>query len=226
MESLLAQPVDLAIQPFPAKRTVSGDTPDVLRAVLQPDVAMAVWQRDGRAAPASWVGQLPDRNLPHGRVLVTCEEAPIAIRRMLADAGVAIDRDACGFIADVCRIVRLFSDIAGENCVDLRLETIAGDACWKFHRDWVPLRLLCTYRGPGTQYVPPCHAHEALSAQGDYRGPLLQMPLMSPAIFRGARSEPGGGVVHRSPPIAGQGVSRLLLCLNLPSATSPERFRA
>ena len=108
--------------------------------------------------------------------------------------------------------------------VDIRLETIRHDACWKFHRDHVPARLLTTYRGPGTEWVHPRDGAAALSEQKSFRGRIERFPEHSVGLFKGSRGGSRAGIVHRSPPVALSGEVRLFLCLNLPSIMSPSSW--
>jgi hypothetical protein len=82
------------------------------------------------------------------------------------------------------------------------------------HRDCVEPRLLTTYRGPGTEWVQPCHADRAVRAQKRYAGPIERLQRHDVAIFKGCCVGEGRGIVHRSPPISKTGLTRLLLCLN------------
>ena len=125
-------------------------------------------------------------------------------------------------IGDVDDLVSAFAGIARSDLVDVRLERVSHDSCWKFHRDYVEARLLTTYRGPGTEWVQPTHAERALSAQKRFKGPLEHVRGNDVAIFKGNCAGPGSGIVHRSPPIAGTGCTRLLLSLNKRSDASPE----
>lgn len=123
--------------------------------------------------------------------------------------------------ADLVDLADRFCAIAGTDLVDIRLEALAHDGCWKFHYDNVPLRLIATYRGPGTQWVAPADSERALSEQRDYAGEVHDVPTHAAALFRGTATGAADAVVHRSPPIAKSGRSRLLLVLNLPSPASP-----
>ena len=83
---------------------------------------------------------------------------------------------------------------------------------------------LSTYRGPTTEWVKPQHAAEALQNQKDYQGPIEQFQAFEVGIFKGKHDDLSSGIVHRSPPIAGSGITLLLLCLNKQSEASPERW--
>jgi len=49
----------------------------------------------------------------------------------------------------------------------------------------------------------------------------MQLPAFAVALFKGEQAAEGTGVLHRSPPIAGTGMTRLVLCVDGPSAASP-----
>jgi hypothetical protein len=120
-------------------------------------------------------------------------------------------------IADCVTQAGRFVDASGSTSLSVKLEAIADDACRRLHHDYVAHRLVCTYRGPGTEWLP--HAHEA--ALGDERDVvpaawLQPVPRFVAALFAG-RLLPGAmPVLHRSPPIAGTGQLRLVLTINEP----------
>ncbi|WP_273249027.1 DUF1826 domain-containing protein [Sediminimonas qiaohouensis] len=77
-----------------------------------------------------------------------------------------------------------------------------------FLSDNVPARLLCTYRGEGTEYGKTCNdgEHEQIN----------RMKSGWVGLFRGATwlGDAPCGLTHRSPPIAGRGETRLLLVID------------
>ena len=196
--------------------------PDIL-ALREPLVEMALWPRAIPPAMAAALADLPAASLPDGRVLVRLDDLEAALDTLFLDrAATAALRP--WLIADIATLAALFADLTGSIEIDVRLERITGDACWKFHRDCVEARLLTTYRGPGTEWVSPVDAAAALRDQKAYRGPLNRFPAQAVGVFKGSCAGPGSGIVHRSPSLAGRGETRLLLCLNLPSSASPERW--
>jgi hypothetical protein len=104
------------------------------------------------------------------------------------------------------------------------LDAIAGDACRRWHRDCVPLRLICTYRGPGTQWVAPALGDAVMARPDDDAPQAIAFDTGDGALFKGC-GWPGqphdGGVVHRSPRIAGTGITRLVLVLDAAWSTNP-----
>lgn len=196
-------------------------TRDDLAGIAAPDVALVAWPRVLPPAVAQWLEALPADALPDFRILVDAAAAATAITANLRACWPAEPPLAAWLGDDIASLVGQFAHITSEPVVDIRLERITGNACWRFHRDCVAARLLCTYRGPGTQWVPESEAPTALAQQDRYDGQLHELPAHAVAIFKGSCSGDGAGVLHRSPPIAGSGQARLLLCLNTPSEASP-----
>jgi hypothetical protein len=186
---------------------------------------MAIWQRVLDKGVVDWLQDLPASKLPDGRVLVAPAQARAALKTLFRASQTPICRHRLVLENDVLSLVERFAILAGVELVDIRLEKVDTDACWKFHLDNVPFRMLTTYRGQTTQWVEAKDEALALKRQRDYKGPLQRLPSYSVAIFKGRQTEHGGGVLHRSPPIEAIGEVRLLLCLNVPSQASPEPWQ-
>ncbi len=208
-----------------SEKLARGPADTILSRVLEPDVSLAVWDRTAPRALLDGMAGLCPAHLPQGRVLAWLPDAPAALASILAETPVAATLLGRALLDDMLMLVQRFASVAGTDVVDIRLDRLRHDACWKFHRDQVRLRLLTTYRGPATQIVPQRHADEALRDQRAYHGPIEALPDGAVALFKGTQAGMDGGVVHRSPPIAGTGAVRSLLCLNLPSDTSPRLWQ-
>jgi len=109
--------------------------------------------------------------------------------------------------ADVVDLVRRFADLTGRPAVRLRLEAVDGDACHRFHADYTDLRLVTTYAGPGTE-IRETPAPDA---------PVRRLEAGDIALFKGKLC-PGNPplLLHRSPPIEGTGMRRVVLVLDTP----------
>lgn len=202
---------------------VTGNTCAVLNAVHRASVGMAVWRRSMPETLKSWADRLAastDADVG-ARLLLPIEHCEDELDKALRNDGVLPCPVGEPFKREIADLVRVFADVAGLQSVDVRLETVKGDACWKFHVDRVAFRLLCTYSGPGTQYVPPDFGQQAIAQQRNYTGPLGIVETYDVALFKGAEASGHDGIVHRSPPIRGSGQSRLLLCLSPPGLYSP-----
>ena len=197
-----------------------------LSAITTSATELVIWERSLPRTLQVWLEQLGSLQLPNLRVLVRPADLRRAIEPHLDERGI-VSGDMRGlFIRDIGDLVSIFSEITNSKLVDVRLDGISHNACWKFHRDCVESRLLMTYRGPTTEWVLPQYAARAISEQKDFTGPVEQLQDSAVAIFKGSCSGLGSGIVHRSPPIEGTGCTRLLLCLNQQSDVSPDPWSA
>ena len=189
----------------------------------KPDVELVIWQRSLSKDLHSWIKQAITSAFPEFRLLISPRDTQLALELAFDECGLRAGAVRGLFIRDICDLVEVFAETTFSDLVDVRLERIHGDACWKFHRDSVRARLLTTYLGPTTEWVRETYADEALGKQKYFKGPLERLGLNDVAMFSGSSAgHKYGGVVHRSPPIAGTGEVRLLLCLNQETVVSPD----
>ncbi len=204
---------------------LATEDPQALDHIHTSGTSLVLWRRTLPSFILTWLEALPVAALPTGRVRVTPDLTGSALQAM-ADRAETPQAAECGWLlADIEILVAAFARVSRSPQVDLRLEAISHDACWRFHRDFVPYRLVTTYRGPGTQWVGPDDSDAALRDQKAYAGALQTLPAGHVALFKGALSA-DGGVVHRSPPMTASGKTRLFLCLNKPSEASPDLYRS
>lgn len=108
---------------------------------------------------------------------------------------------------DIVALAQRFAALMEIDEVRVRLEVITGNACKKVHADHTDVRLICTYAGQGTEYMP--------HGDGDGDCSLEQVPTGWVGLFKGRTFHPDHlPARHRSPPIAGTGESRLLLVID------------
>lgn len=186
----------------------------VLERIAEPGVGLALWRRSQPEDLAHWLASTSAGRLPRGRMLVRSRDIAWAFAEMVRP-------EARALAIDMADLTEWFCAIAATPEVDIRIETLNHDGCWKFHYDNVALRLITTYRGPGTQWVAVADGARALAEQRAYAGPVREIPCHAVGLFKGTATGSARAVVHRSPPIAGTGMTRLVLVLNLPSAASP-----
>ncbi len=197
-----------------------------LAAINNPGKELVIWRRAFHSDVTTWLERLDASRLPDVRILIRPGDFRRAMEPLLDDRGMPRQDMRDLLVGDMDDLVSAFAGITRSDLVDVRLERVGDDACWKFHRDYVEARLLTTYRGPATEWVHPQHAARALREQKRYKGPVEALRNDDVAIFKGSCAGPGSGIVHRSPPIAGTGHTRLLLCLNKRSEVSPEPWHS
>lgn len=200
-------------------RTVA--TRDGLAAINEPSTELVIWQRSLPPSLTDWIDCADADSLPHVRLFVRPGDLRPALGPVLDQCGLPAGDMRELLLVDIEGLLKAFADITGSDHVDVRLERIEHDACWKFHRDSVEVRLVTTYRGPATEWVRTAHAEQAIAEQKDFAGPLEKLGDHDVALFKGSRAGTNSGIVHRSPPIVGTGFTRLLLCLNKRTIVSP-----
>ena len=109
---------------------------------------------------------------------------------------------------DITSLANIFSDLMQAKFLRLRLDVVTTNACRKFHIDAITSRLVCTYRGTGTQY--------GVSSDGNDPKRVFTVQTGAPILLRGTLwpEQPPSGLLHRSPPIEGTGETRLVLVLD------------
>jgi hypothetical protein len=197
-----------------ASPIVEGAARATLDRILDAGVTLAVWIRRAPPGLAAWLDALPPECLPQGRFVCDPEKVPARLAVLCDKAGLGHGRARALLIADIANLAARFARITAVRRVDLRLEALDHDSCWRFHRDRVGLRLNATYRGPGTQWPPLELTARAARAQRRYRGAMNELPRFAVGLFKGERRGGPAAILHRSPPIAGTGTTRLFLCLN------------
>ncbi|UOA32804.1 hypothetical protein DSM110093_02608 [Sulfitobacter sp. DSM 110093] len=179
-----------------------------MSAIHTPGTAATVWERAPLRGFQDWIDALPPSQLPRARVILRPEAVCNALIEITDFHKMPDCPERNMLIEDASALALIFGDLMRCDHVQLRLDVVDTNACSKFHIDAVTARLVCTYRGTGTQ----C----GISETGNDPVEILTVPTGSPIILRGTRwpESPPAGLLHRSPPIAGTGETRLLLVLD------------
>lgn len=126
---------------------------------------------------------------------------------------------------DIASIVRDLGEALGQKSLQGSLEVVTTNACTKLHSDFVNVRMICTYVGPGTEWVKNEDVVRENLRRSDVsvevaNRSVLRAPdvvnqcgpgdilFLKGEMFEGNR---GTGAVHRSPPVTEQGLRRLVL---------------
>ncbi|MDJ0992369.1 MAG: DUF1826 domain-containing protein [Dinoroseobacter sp.] len=192
----------------PVARVITGKAPEDLNGFADEDVAAAVWMRAPELGFQSWMDALDPAHLPTARIILRPGVAHDAVTMLCDSAGLPESPERAKLCGDIAALADIFSTLMGTDYLRLRLERVTDNACRKFHLDAVTGRLVCTYRGTGTQYG---------FATGDQDPSQIHtVPTGSPILMRGTLwpTRCANTLRHRSPPIAGTGETRLLLVLD------------
>lgn len=185
-----------------------------LSAIHHPGCAAVIWRRQPLPAFQAWIDALEPDQLPRARVILRPDAVRDAVAHVCDSAGTpeAAQRDR--LVDDIAALADMFAGLMRASWLRLRLDAVTSNACCKFHIDAVTAGLVCTYRGTGTQY--------GISTAGEEPALVFTAPTGAPLLLRGTLwpGQPKSGLLHRSPPIAGSGETRLLLVLD--PVTDPE----
>ncbi|MTH97183.1 DUF1826 domain-containing protein [Roseibium sp. RKSG952] len=203
-----AQPQGHGIHRPAAGDVVIGRDADILSDVDAPGIAAAIWQRIPDPDFQNWIDALPAGQLPDLRTTVPVHLAEAALLSACGLAGMPDGPEQHRLASDAAALALIYSRILRCTHVRIRFDVSSGVMCPKFHLDNVPARLLCTYRGAGTEYVLENH-------QDDTRR-IRSMRTGSAGLFRG-RTWPGEErcrLLHRSPAVLAGSGPRLLLAID------------
>jgi hypothetical protein len=198
---------------------VAAATPDELSRIHDAGVDLVRWGRSMPGALASWLDGLPDGRLPHVRFsapLGAVERAAIAAFDS-AGLGPCVGRHL--LIGDIVLLAMLYSHVEQSEWLSVRLDRIDHDACRKPHIDRVTTRLLCTYRGDGTEFGPPGHGDEVWRRGGSLG--RFEVGLVK-GLLHPARRPAAPALLHRSPRFQPGSRERFLLCIGGAHAPSAE----
>ncbi|EJN20662.1 hypothetical protein PMI36_04128 [Pseudomonas sp. GM79] len=204
----------------PVIRQVQGDTPKALTGILDDGVNLALWQR-----------QLPAHIADFGRLLLSLNE-PLAESLSLEMPGDDAEPNLHGlasgfsdlegyegFIADISWLVSAFACLLGAQRIGLRLRVLDTAMCPRFHVDHVPVRLITTYAGIGSQWLKEGAMDRQQLGKPEAEPPdeslIQQITSGEVALLKGEKwhGNEGFGLIHRSPQPA-PGERRLILTLD------------
>jgi len=209
-----------------AANAMLGEHEDILQKIRGRKVNLAIWNRQSGPDVEDLLEYLnaPENLHAHSANEMQATGAVSAQRvgRWLALLIPVASAQRSALARDIAMLANLYAGIVGKHGIRIRLERIDSDSCKKFHADWVGIRLLCTYAGPGTQWLPNEAVDRTLLGRGSNEeicldpGRIQSLPRYAVGLFKGeawARNK-GHGIVHRSPPISRSRKTRLLLCVD------------
>lgn len=194
---------------------ISAPHPEVLERIHDPEVNIAVWERGVPVAAeviTAVLHGLPGEIRTHGCVT--------AIMEHLREVFSTMELDAEPLLDDIALVLEGFAATSLVKDLRLALSPVNGNMCRRFHTDVNDLRLLCTYTGPGTLWLPNDAVNDDVMRTNDWSRPVERSPedvrqvgkghvaVLKGAVYPGERVR---ACVHRSPTIEETGEQRLLL---------------
>ena len=173
------------------------------------NTAAVIWRRRMQERVQSWLDALPVDQLPSGRIVLPVSQVRSAVTELMNISEMPDCADRQLLLDDICLLAHEFDELFAPTYLRLRFDVVTTNKCPKFHIDHVAARLLCTYRGVGTEY----------SFLDDQKrlAEIFPTPNCAAIVFRGTKwpTDCANNLVHRSPEINDVNETRLLLVIDL-----------
>lgn len=205
------------------RRSIESCEAEVLADIYEENVNIATWQRTLSSELLSAAQHILSSN--HSFRVSTSVSPQDTFDSLYETLG--NDAHARAISNDITEIVSMFCCLFDLERVGLRLATLERAMCPKFHVDRVPCRLVTTYSGIATQWLPHQDVNREKLGTGSQgkrdeesglyisQSDIQQLKAGDVALLKGESwlGNEGAGLVHRSPSVT-DGEKRLLLTLD------------
>ena len=201
----------------------ADDARRVLARIFDPEVSIAIYPRSGIDKISMGLDRLiADGTLGSGLRLTVEAGQPLPLPQWPEMPGIV------EWLMDITHLVEIYGELLSYRQMRLRLEVVHRAMCPRFHVDRVSIRLLCTYRGPATEWLDDRFVDRSrlgVNAQGlsDEESGLIpdptavhRMPPFAIVLLKG-ELWPGNasrGAIHRSPMLLADEAPRVLVALD------------
>ncbi|MDX1552466.1 MAG: DUF1826 domain-containing protein [Marinobacter sp.] len=182
---------------------VAGEQADCLTEIFRDEVNLAIWNRSLSTDLARFADELTawEGHMERFVSLSAGDSSALVLPNWaLAIAG------SEAWVADADELIAMYRCLFEPGTVGLRIHVLKGTMCPRFHVDRVPVRLLCTYQGVGTEWLPEQRVTRPekpgpLPDQAVKPGNVQRLETAAVALLKGEAWEgnEGRGLVHRSP---------------------------
>ena len=220
----MRSPVNLeGLENFKTRKAAIDGSPSIFSDIFKEDINIAIWQRELAPGIVNSVDRLLELNQQYQISLVT--DPDNVFNGLMESESELIHAQA--LCRDISQLVEKFCALLNLEQVKLQLSVLDYAMCPRFHVDRIPCRLICTYSGVASEWLP----HDVIdrSKLGDRNNGLSddvsglyqskqdikRLMTGDVAILKGElweRNE-NAGLVHRSPQVP-LGDKRLLLALD------------
>lgn len=206
------------------RSSFKGNTTSALSEIYQEEVNIAIWQRK-----LSSKIMLASNNILQTYPFLEISEVinPKDVIEML-DSKIGTSKDNIYLSSDISDLVNIFCDLFKLDRVGFRLKILDHAMCPRFHVDRVPCRLITTYHGIATEWLPHCKVDRSklgVASHGKIdeetgifktHKDIEQLDVGHVGLLKGESWEKneGAGLVHRSPKVEDNEQRRLMLTLD------------
>ncbi|MBA4144035.1 MAG: DUF1826 domain-containing protein [Nitrosospira sp.] len=207
---MLKTVINADVEPIQSYTFITNDPAELIH-IFHPFTQVALWRRSVNTVIETYLHHGLANNL-FGSGFRTITHSPSALALDLFP-------DLPGrevLLEDVRLIAEIYTDLLGCDEIALRFEVLDGVMCPRFHVDRTGIRLVCTYRGAGTEWINdelvdrgklgPGYLGLPDKASGlfDERTAIESAGLFDLVLFKGSlwQGNSHRGSIHRSPAVA------------------------
>lgn len=207
--------------------------PDVLTRIYDDAISIAIWQRQLQQDVQTYLTELLRKSKTVALKLSgSPEQLMEEIQRAFPPALIS-DQHSCvsaaAFYADIHQVLDMFTCLFDAEILGLRINTLEHAMCPRFHTDNVGIRLITTYYGLATEWLPDQLADRsalgtAFASQINTAGAITshenniqKLSTGDVALFKGELwgDNEGRGIIHRSPALTADQPKRLVVTCDL-----------
>ena len=188
------------------------DDVDALQEIHLSDKNIAIFERD-MAILGSELDQIVEHPI-ECMLTGTSEEILVNLKERFDNSSVQFPL----LFEDISKLLLLFEIQTKASSFRLMLAPVSTDMCTRFHTDINDLRLLCTYIGQGTLWLPDeAIDQKALQSGGAKQEFVVEERHIQQAntgdivLLKGALYPEANPILHRSPAIEATGETRFIL---------------
>jgi hypothetical protein len=210
--------------PEPLFRRVSErNDPEVLTDIYRNDTNISIWKRDVSAELIAAVDDFINTNkIKRTMLTITAKNAHEELRK-----AIGTEKNIAPLVEDMAQLIDMFCCLFELKRAGVRLTSMDQAMCPRFHVDKIPCRLVSTYQGIATDWLPNHLVDRTKLGAGSEGKPddisglfhdLSDIQCLNRgdvALLKGEfwEGNEGAGLIHRSPPLPA-GEHRLLLTLD------------
>lgn len=207
--------------------------PAVLARIYEDAISIAIWQRQLQQDVQCYLNELLRKSKTIALKLSGSPEQLMQEIQRVFPPALICEQSSCfsaaAFYADIHNVLDMFACLFDAKILGLRINTLEHAMCPRFHTDNVGTRLITTYYGLATEWLPNQLADRnalgtefasqintpgAITANVKY---IQRMAAGDVALFKGELWEgnEGRGIIHRSPAPTIQQPKRLVVTCDL-----------
>ena len=189
------------VKPIP--RAVSAADPEALTSIFLDDVNLAIWERELSEEIEGFADEFAETSSEQDYFLIVEGSKPVG--NLLPNWATQLT-GYNQWQEDLESVVEMYRCLFEPAAVGVRLHVLRSTMCPRFHVDRVPARLLVTYAGRGTEWLPEETLNRTLGSarlpdQTAGEGAVREIPKGAISILKGTAWEGNEdqAVAHRSP---------------------------